>query len=216
MIYLLITCIIFYAILIISNKYFGERALITIGIGSAMGINFYNIVSFPILVAGYSVSLETFLYTLFIFCLILSCVFYGKKSAENLLIIVVCAILFTAVLEFLAILSSTTIFKTALLRLFGFIVNIISILISGWLGIRLFYKLSNKVTPVVNIIIFILLANIVKTLIDITYLITLSNKIYLASALITIIPALVFSVLSYIVIKKYPYKQKKLILNTIK
>lgn len=216
MIYLLLTCVVIFTILIISNRLFGERALITVGIGSAIGANFYNINNFPFTALAYEVSIEACLFSLFIFCVVLSYVFYSKKSATTLLITVICAIMFTSILEFLAILSNTSVFKVAILRFGTFLINISAIFIAGTVSIYVFSKLKKKVSTLVNIIIFVVLANTIKIIIDIINSTIVGLDVNILSLLIAVILPLIFCIVSYIIITKYEYKQKMQIVHTLK
>ncbi len=216
MVYLILTCFVIFAILILSYHFYGERALITIGIGSAIGANFYNIRLFPFIVFGFNSGIDICLFSLFVFCIALSLIIHGRKSAINLLITVICAIIFTAILEFLAIISSTGLFEKAALNFVSFIVFVFAIFVSGMVSIFVFEKLKNSLPIIVNITIFIILSNFIKTVIDIIYLTILKDNINIIGSIIGISTALIFSIITYIIIKKYPYKEKIQIVHTIK
>lgn len=218
MLHLLFSCVIIFSILIISHHFFKERALITIGIGSAIGANFYNANAFPFSVLGYRLSLDTCLFSLFIFCVVLSFVNHGKKSAITLLLTVICAIMFTAVLEFLAILSSTEILTNAALKFVYFTVNVLAFFISGMLCITVADKLKNTLPKIINIIIFILLSNIIKLTVDTIYASILGNSVNIIASIIGIAVSLVFSIIAYIIMKMNSLKKSEpqIVVNAIK
>lgn len=209
MFYLLIICTLLFSILVLAHSRFGYSALMTLGIGSAIGANFYNEKSFAFDVFGYPTSMEACLFTLFIFCVVLSFAFYGKKIAVTLLVTVICATLFTTLLEFLAISISIGL-PEAFNRLAEFAANIFSFALSGFTGIVFYNNLSNKLPTVLKVLLFVLMANIVKFIIQNIYLLITQQTIFLVGSYIAVLTTLVFCGISYIVISQSSLTAKKI------
>lgn len=211
MFYLGITCLIAFLILIIFNKYFGISALMTIGIGSAIGSNFYNISVFNFKVFGFTTSIDSGVYLVFVFCIVLALIFHGKKQAYNLLVTVICALLFTAILEFLASSATFGITTQVITTLLSFIIISLVTALSGFICISMFEALKNKIPQFLNALIFLVSFLTAKNLVYFTFIISTNKNLTLANALIgTLIGnllSLLLAIISYFVITKYTYNK---------
>lgn len=213
LIYFILLEIIVFLITIFANKRWGKDALFTIGIGCAIGANVYNIGNYPINAIGLTFGIDSIIYTLFIFCIVLCQISYGKKSAINLLFTVICAILLTALLQFSAGLISFGIGADMLWGFASFIISAIATGACGFISIIVFDKLKTKLNVYVNIIIFIFIASVVNSIIYFGLIALFGNGVvdlwktligsYFGKGI-----TLCFAILSYYITTKLPYKAK--------
>ena len=79
--------------------------LLAVAIGCAVNANIFNPITYPIVVGPFTFSIEIILYTLFMYTIIVRILDYGYRDAERMTLTSVAAIIISALIELVAILS---------------------------------------------------------------------------------------------------------------
>lgn len=122
-----------FACSLIGYKKFFSTTLYALAIGGVVNSNFFNSLNFPIDIFGLPFGIDSIIYTLFTYCVILMYLRNGKKQAYYLSVSSVVAIVLSAVFELAANLlhgniSEVAIWNKLFIFLFSAIASIISIL----------------------------------------------------------------------------------------
>jgi len=153
----------FSVICLFLNK-FGKDILFTVAIGSIIASNIYHIGNYPIQVGNFIFGLDSILYTLFLFCIIVMLVFYDEKSAKTLMYSSVASICFTAIIQFLASLATGGVQEGVVWGLVSFFVSAIATVIPILIITKLYKNLENKnLNLLANISINIIFASVVNS-----------------------------------------------------
>lgn len=83
--FLVLTAVLVFVILIVSNRFWGKDALFVIGIGSAIGSNVYNVGDYGIQIGDLIFGIDSVVYTVFVFVIFLCLINYGEKCTYTLL-----------------------------------------------------------------------------------------------------------------------------------
>ena len=94
-------------------------ALIAVAIGCAVNANIFNPIKYPIVVGPFIFSIEIILYTLFMYTIVIRVLDYGYKAAKTMTFTSVAAIIISAIIEFVALVSFQG-FDVETLKLFSF------------------------------------------------------------------------------------------------
>ena len=140
---ILISIVCFLAILIGGKKY-RTTTLYALAIGGAVNSNFFHSQAYPINCFGLSFGIDSVIYALFIFCIIVMFLQYGKSQAYTLLISSVVAIAISATFQLLAELLSNGSTHECWLEFSDFIISAITTLIITSLMIEIISKLKEK------------------------------------------------------------------------
>lgn len=159
-----IIALIAFVFITIIRKWHDYAMLYTIAIGFAINANIYNALNVPINCGPFILSIDSILYTGFMFCVTICANEYGVRKAKILTSSSIAAILLSAVIEQLAYISSTG-FKTEyLLNFGGYFASAVGTFAGVWLMLFVFEKLSQKSFNVyLNIGLAILIASIVNS-----------------------------------------------------
>jgi len=79
--------------------------LLAVAIGCAVNANIFNSLNYPITVGPFIFSIENVLYTLFMYTIIVRILDYGYKVAQRMALTSVAAIIISAIIEFVALVS---------------------------------------------------------------------------------------------------------------
>ena len=85
---------------VFAKKFFGKNALFVIGIGCVIGANLYNANDFPIALGNLILGIDSVVYTLFVFSVIVMYVYFGKTAMREVLYCAVGSIFLTSLLSF--------------------------------------------------------------------------------------------------------------------
>ena len=146
------------------RKRFDYAMLFTIAIGFAINANLFNALTTPIYCGPLVFSIDSIFYTGFMFCIVVCAIEYGVRKAKILTSSAIAAILLSAVIEFLARISSTGFQSEYLLNLCSYVFSAIGTFAGVWLMLFVFEKLqAKKLNIYLNIVICLLIASIVNT-----------------------------------------------------
>lgn len=161
-----------FAFITIARKWHDHSMIFTIAIGFAINANIFNATSTPIYSGPLIFSIDSILYTGFMFCVVISAIEYGVRDAKILTSSSIAAILLSTIIEFLARVSSTGYQAQYLLSSLSFIFSALGTFAGVWLMLFIFEKLKAKNLNVYLItVICILIASIVNS--SIYYVFTL-------------------------------------------
>ena len=79
--------------------------LLAVAIGCAVNANIFNPITCPIFVGPFIFSIEAILYTLFMYTIVVRVLDYGYKVAQRMALTSIAAIIISAIIEFVAIVS---------------------------------------------------------------------------------------------------------------
>ena len=160
----LIISILAFAFITIARRWHDYSVLFTIAIGFAINANIFNALTTPISFDVLIFSIDSILYTGFMFCVVVCAIEYGTRKAKILTSSAIAAILLSAVIEFLAKTSSNG-FQTAnLLNLCSYVFSAIGTFVGVWFMLWLYEKLKKKnINTYLNIIICILVSSILNS-----------------------------------------------------
>lgn len=211
--YLVLTVFIVFGALILANHFWGKDALFVIGIGSAIGASVYNIEDYGIQIGNVIFGIDSIVYTVFVFILLFCFINYGEKSTWALLFSAMGSILLTAVLQFIASCASIGFNKDILLDFASYLISILSIFVSMICVFKLFkiFK-NNNLNDYLNLLFNILIASIIASLIYLGLMAVISgfkeNFLgQLGASYIAKLMSTAFSLLTYFICTKFPYKK---------
>lgn len=95
-----------FGLMLVGNWKIKNFVFISLAIGGAVNANFFNATAYPIECFGLSFGIDSVIYTVFVFCVLAMFYFFDYKSALTVLTSAVAAILFSAVMQFVAEISS--------------------------------------------------------------------------------------------------------------
>jgi len=95
-----------FLISLVGYKNFRSTTLYALAIGGVVNANFFHSVNYPINCFGLPFGIDSVIYTLFIFCVVVMYIKEGKKEAYTLAISSIIAIMFSALMQLIAQLLS--------------------------------------------------------------------------------------------------------------
>lgn len=167
-----VMAVIAFLFITIIRKWHDLAILYTIAIGFAINANIFNSISAPMFCGPIIFSIDSILYTGFMFCVVVCAIEYGVKKAKILTSSTIAAILLSAVIEFLAKTSTTGFSIDYLISLSSYVFSSIGTFFGVWLMLFVFEKLNAKNCNIyLNIIVCILISSIINS--TIFYLFTI-------------------------------------------
>lgn len=155
---------VFFTLITIIRRWHDYSMLYTIAIGFAINANIFNATSTPIFFGPLTFSIDSILYTGFMFCVVVCAIEYGVRNAKILTSSVIAAILLSAIIEFLAKISSFGYQTQFMLNFFGYLFSAVGTFAGVWVMLFVFEKLQKKKVNInLNITICILLSSIINT-----------------------------------------------------
>ena len=119
--------------LAILRKWFDSFILIAFSIGAACNANFYHAGTTPVVAGPFVFAIDSILFTLFVYTIIVKYLHYSLKEAKNMAIASIVAIVLSAVIEFLAKLNSFGYSNALLLNSIYYIFSALGSLVGIWL-----------------------------------------------------------------------------------
>lgn len=133
-----------FAILSFLFKRFQKDIIYVLAIGSAINANIFSSTNYPIVTNDIVFGVDSVLYTLFVFCIFLVWLKFGKKDANSLLFSSVCSIIIGAVIELVSNLSSNG-FKNEFLNQFLlYLFSVVATFVAIKIMLLFLEKLKNK------------------------------------------------------------------------
>lgn len=143
--YLVLVAIVCFGGLLFSFHKWQLSALYCFAIGGAVNSNFFHIGDYPIFIGNFVFGIDSVIYTLFIFCVIITADKFGNKDAMKLTYSSMGAIGFAAVMQFIADWSQTGVINTDITwSLISFIASIVATLIAVVVILRVYEHLKQK------------------------------------------------------------------------
>jgi len=163
--YSIFTAVIF-ILFLVALKIFNKNALFTVGIGSIIGANIYNVGSYPIVIGNFVFGLDSIIYTLFVFCVLLMYIDYGKEAMKSLLYTSIASIFFTAILAFAGSYSQSGLSSNLIWSSLSHLNSIIATFFAIWAMIFVYDWLrKKKFNWYLTIVAVLLVACIINSLI---------------------------------------------------
>ena len=163
--YLLLMSIIAFGSVILMRKLWGKDGVFVIAIGCLTGANFYNVNSYGIELWGMIVGVDAIVYTCFIYCLIILKQDYGDKPANSLLYSSIVALIFAALIDFIAKWATAGLDNNVIWGLISYLISALA----TWLAVFTVFKLIDFLQKKnCNKYLVIILALVIASLINST------------------------------------------------
>lgn len=144
-IFFILFAILAFMCVLIGGKKYQNTTLYTLAIGGAVNANFFHSGNFAINCFGLPFGIDSVLYTLFIFCVIVMFIKHGKSQAWLLAISGIVAIMFSATTQLVAKLMSNGSSFAVWAEFLGFFASGVASLIAIFVMIMLMKWLSGKI-----------------------------------------------------------------------
>ncbi len=174
---LILFAVVAFTFLVFARKSHDYAMLFTIAIGCAVNANIYNSVSAPVMVGPLYFAIDSILYTLFMFTVIICAKDYDIRRAKILTSAAIAAILVSAVIEFFAGWSSVGYSDALLIKLVGYIASAVGTFAGVWTMLWVFKKLDPKVNINLTFLICVLLASVINSFVYYFAVILVSGRI---------------------------------------
>jgi uncharacterized PurR-regulated membrane protein YhhQ (DUF165 family) len=164
--YTLAAFIAFFATLIaFDKKKIWGTILSGLGVAGVVNANFFHAIDYPIDIFGWNFGFDAIIFTLYIFTLILTLMYYGKKQATIYTFSGSIAVLLAGIIELCAVSFSTGHQEEAWRKFGGFVISVIATIAAGLVIITVIeaIKKRHKVHDMWLMIIGIVLATLVNS-----------------------------------------------------
>ena len=211
--FLVLTAVLVFAILIVSNRFWGKDALFVVGIGCAIGSNIYNVGDYGIVIGNLVFGIDSVIYTVFVFVVLLCLKNYDEKSAFTLLYSAMGSIMLSALLVFIASWASAGFASNLIWGFVSYLISVIATFAALFTTIKLFkYFESKNLNVYLNFLINVLIASFINSLIYFGAVAIISgfeeNFLgQLGASYIEKLMSTAFSLLTYFICTKLPYKK---------
>lgn len=211
--FLVLTAVLVFAILIVSNRFWGKDALFVVGIGCAIGSNIYNVGDYGIVIGNLVFGIDSVIYTVFIFVVLLCLKNYDEKSAFTLLYSAMGSIMLSALLVFIASWASAGFASNLIWGFVSYLISVIATFVALFTTIKLFkYFESKNLNVYLNFLINVLIASFINSLIYFGAVAIISgfeeNFLgQLGASYIGKLMSTAFSLLTYFICTKLSYKK---------
>ena len=211
--FLVLTAVLVFAILIVSNRFWGKDALFIVGIGCAIGSNIYNVGDYGIVIGNLVFGIDSVIYTVFIFVVLLCLKNYDEKSAFTLLYSAMGSIMLSALLVFIASWASAGFASNLIWGFVSYLISVIATFAALFTTIKLFKYFEGKNLNVyLNFLINVLIASFINSLIYFGAVAIISgfeeNFLgQLGASYLGKLMSTAFSLLTYFICTKLPYKK---------
>ena len=211
--FLVLTAVLVFVILIVSNRFWGKDALFVVGIGCAIGSNIYNVGDYGIVIGNLVFGIDSVIYTVFVFVVLLCLKNYDEKSAFTLLYSAMGSIMLSALLVFIASWASAGFASNLIWGFVSYLISVIATFAALFTTIKLFKYFEGKNLNVyLNFLINVLIASVINSLIyfGIVAIITGFQENFwgqLGASYIGKLMSTAFSLLTYFICTKLPYKK---------
>lgn len=154
---------ILFGLLIIGYHFFKKDALFVFAIGCIIASNIYNIGTYPLQVGSFTFGVDSVLYTVFVFCILLAYIDFGKKDAMTITYTAMASTTLTAIINFIALwATSGVIGENITWSLISYIFSVIGTYIAIVIMIKCIEKLKNNY---LKIFVGILVASIINSIV---------------------------------------------------
>lgn len=162
--YLILFCIFGFGLYLIFQKKYRGSIIYTLAIGSIVNGTIFNALNYPIKIGNLTFGMDSVVYLLFLFSVVMMYAYYGKRDTVTLVICSVGAIIFAAFIEFITRISSSGYTPEVLLSLVSYIASCVAAIIACIAMIALFdFLRKKKVCVYANVIIVLIVASLVES-----------------------------------------------------
>ena len=140
----LILCISLFLLSMVGYKKFRATTLYALAIGGAVNANFFHAGNYPINCFGLPFGLDSIIYSLFTFCVIIMFFKSNKKDAYILTFSSIIAIIFSACMQLFADLFTVGSSLQVWINFINFIVSSVASIIAIWAMLEIINKLKQK------------------------------------------------------------------------
>lgn len=213
--FLVLTAVLVFVILIVSNRFWGKDALFVVGIGCAIGSNIYNVGDYGIVIGNLVFGIDSVIYTVFVFVVLLCLKNYDEKSAFTLLYSAMGSIMLSALLVFIASWASAGFASNLIWGFVSYLISVIATFAALFITIKLFkYFESKNLNVYLNFLINVLIASFINSLIYFGAVAIISgfeeNFLgQLGASYLGKLMSTAFGLLTYFLCIKLPYKKDK-------
>jgi len=200
-----------FLISLVGYKNFRSTTLYALAIGGVVNANFFHSVNYPINCFGLPFGIDSVIYTLFIFCVVVMYIKEGKKEAYTLAISSIIAIMFSALMQLIAQLlskgSTLIVWKSFLTFFASCLASVVAIIVM----LEIFSRLLTK-NSYLFLCFGVFVANVINSLIYYPFNLIINDvpanlgKIVLASIIGKVI-ALVCAILTLWIFNKIDNKK---------
>lgn len=148
---------------LIGGKRFRSTTLYALAIGGVVNANFFHAGNYPIYCFGLPFGIDSIIYTLFIFCVVVMFLKQGKGQAYLLAVSSIVAIFFSAVMQLVADIMSNGSTREVWLTFIYFLVSALASVVAIITMLELLDKLKSKFNQYCLLIIGVVLATIIYT-----------------------------------------------------
>ena len=173
--YFLIFSVVMFLLPLIGYRKYSGVTLYALAIGGVVNANYYHAMVFEINIFGLPFGIDSVIYTLFIFCVVVWYIIEGLKGAISITISSVAAIIIAAVIQLSGDLISDG-SSVAEWQTFGiFMITSVAIVVAIAVMLYVFEKIKGKVNHYVLLIIGIIIASLLNTAIYYPFMILITG-----------------------------------------
>lgn len=163
LIYFLIFTVCVFLCALVGGKKYRNTTLYALAIGGVVNANFFHAGNYPIYCFGLPFGIDSIIYTLFVFCVIVMFVKEGKGQAYLLAVSSIVAILFSAIMQLVADILSKGSSLVVWLTFLNFVISALASVVAIIIMLEVLDKLKNKINQYWLLIIGILIATLINT-----------------------------------------------------
>ena len=160
---LLLMGLLLFTFFVVVRRWHDFSMLFTIAIGFAVNANIYNGITAPVFLGNIKFSIDAILYTGFTFTIVICAYEYGVNKAKILTSSTIAAVLLSAVIEFMAELSSNGYDTNYLINLFGYVSSSAGTFIGVWVALHLFNRWNGKMNIYLMFVILIMIISVTNS-----------------------------------------------------
>lgn len=158
--------IMLFALVTLLRKWADSFVLIAFAIGCAINANIFNSVSSPVEIGGLVFSIDSILFSVFMYVVIVKFIHYPVKDGKTLVYSTVVAIIISAVIELIAHLSAEGYAFETLAKFFYYCMSAFASLISIWVMVLIIKSMEKrKVSRFLTIPTAMVFGSIINTLV---------------------------------------------------
>lgn len=155
-----------FALLAVAIKFFPKDSIFTIAIGAVIGANIYNASTYPLDIFGIRFGFDSIIYTIFLFCMLVMYIDYGRRDLKIVLYTALFSIFFSAFLFVFGTYSQTGWTDGLWTSILSYLASIVGTFCAVWAMVALFGFLKERnlnIYVIVPLVLFF--ASLVNTII---------------------------------------------------
>lgn len=165
LVYFIIFSLFIFLASLLGGKKYRTTTLYALAIGGIVNANFFHAGNHPIDCFNLPFGIDSIIYTLFVYCVIVMFIQFGKKDAYLLSFSSIVAIILSALIEFITKILSNGYSVIYLNTLINFVVSALASLIAIYITFKILDLLKNKTNKYILLIVSLFLCLIINTII---------------------------------------------------